>query len=84
MVYINTSNIMVEISISVLLQFKCLYAFNVQVKSSDAPRLKHEKELKPASMRVKDAAEALLSCVLSQVSFYCPLGHVFICMYGFV
>lgn len=43
--------------------------FNFQVKSSDAPRLKHEKELKPASMRVKDAAEALLSCVLSQVSF---------------
>lgn len=40
----------------------------MQVKSSDAPRLKHEKELKPASMRVRDAAEALLSCVLSQVS----------------
>lgn len=41
-----------------------------QVKSSDAPRLKHEKELKPASMRVKDAAEALLSCVLSQVGTF--------------
>lgn len=43
---------------------------HLQVKSSDAPRLKHEKELKPASMRVRDAAEALLSCVLSQVSFF--------------
>lgn len=41
-----------------------------QVKSSDAPRLKHEKELKPASMRVRDAAEALLSCVLSQVGTF--------------
>ncbi|XP_047737392.1 ral GTPase-activating protein subunit beta [Hyalella azteca] len=29
--------------------------------------LKHEKTLKPASLRVRDAAEALLSCVLSQV-----------------
>lgn len=38
------------------------------MKSSDAPRLKHEKELKPASIRVRDSAEALLSCVLSQVS----------------
>ncbi|KAK3862467.1 hypothetical protein Pcinc_031674 [Petrolisthes cinctipes] len=41
-----------------------------QVKSSDAARLKHEKELKPASMRVRDAAEALLSCVLSQVGTF--------------
>ncbi|XP_069947395.1 ral GTPase-activating protein subunit beta isoform X3 [Cherax quadricarinatus] len=41
-----------------------------QVKSSDAPRLKHEKELKPASMRVRDSAEALLSCVLSQVGTF--------------
>ena len=38
------------------------------MKSSDAPRLKHEKDLKPASMRVRDAAEALMSCVLSQVN----------------
>ena len=29
--------------------------------------LKHEKVLKPVSLRVRDAAEALLSCVLSQV-----------------
>ncbi|KAG0723198.1 Ral GTPase-activating protein subunit beta [Chionoecetes opilio] len=41
-----------------------------QVRSSDAPRLKNEKELKPASMRVRDAAEALLSCVLSQVGTF--------------
>ncbi|KAK7085953.1 hypothetical protein SK128_026618, partial [Halocaridina rubra] len=41
-----------------------------QVKSSDVPRLKHEKELKPASMRVRDSAEALLSCVLSQVGTF--------------
>jgi hypothetical protein len=31
--------------------------------------LKHEKTLKPASLRVRDAAEALLSCVLSQVPY---------------
>ncbi|XP_076069482.1 ral GTPase-activating protein subunit beta isoform X2 [Oratosquilla oratoria] len=38
-----------------------------QLKPGEAPKLKHEKELKPASMRVREAAEALLSCILSQV-----------------
>nr|CAI5824249.1 unnamed protein product [Callosobruchus analis] len=32
--------------------------------------MKEEKELKPASMRVRDAAEHLLSCVLEQVSYF--------------
>ncbi|CAL4091038.1 unnamed protein product [Meganyctiphanes norvegica] len=41
-----------------------------QVKVAESPRLKHEKELKPASMRVRDAAEALLSCILSQVGTF--------------
>ena len=39
--------------------------FFVQVKGERI--LKQEKQLKPASLRVRDAAEALLSCVLSQV-----------------
>lgn len=31
--------------------------------------MKDEKELKPASMRVRDAAEALLTVILEQVSW---------------
>ncbi|XP_033125848.1 ral GTPase-activating protein subunit beta-like isoform X2 [Anneissia japonica] len=39
------------------------------------PVYKHEKELKPASMRVKDAAEAVLACLLNHVgSFPSPIG----------
>ncbi|KAB7494889.1 Ral GTPase-activating protein subunit beta [Armadillidium nasatum] len=41
-----------------------------QGKNGEAPKFKHEKELKPVSMRVRDAAEALLSCVLSQVGSF--------------
>lgn len=32
--------------------------------------MKEEKELKPASMRVRDAAETLLTLVLEQVSYF--------------
>lgn len=53
--------------ISGLLAYLMYFSVGMKVKSSEAARLKHEKELKPASMRVRDAAEALLSCVLSQV-----------------
>ncbi|XP_071962395.1 ral GTPase-activating protein subunit beta-like isoform X2 [Antedon mediterranea] len=39
------------------------------------PVYKHEKELKPASMRVKDAAESVLACLLNHVgSFPSPMG----------
>ena len=46
-----------------------LMKYLLQLKSGDRAQLKHEKDLKPASMRVRDAAEALLSCLLSQVGF---------------
>lgn len=39
----------------------------LQSKRSDPPKLKGDKELKPASMRVKDAAEAVLACMLDHV-----------------
>lgn len=42
--------------------FVCL-----QPKVSDVPLLKAEKELKPSSLRVKDAAEAALSCMMDHV-----------------
>lgn len=32
--------------------------------------MKEDKELKPASMRVRDAAENLLTCILEQVGFF--------------
>lgn len=43
-----------------------------QPKKSDVPKLKGDKELKPASMRVKDAAEAVLSCMLDHVGYFPP------------
>ncbi|XP_072031958.1 ral GTPase-activating protein subunit beta-like isoform X2 [Amphiura filiformis] len=46
-----------------------------QHKASIPPVYKHEKELKPASMRVKDAAESVLSCILNHVdAFPNPCG----------
>nr|CAI5853854.1 unnamed protein product [Callosobruchus analis] len=39
-------------------------------KPGEPIKMKEEKELKPASMRVRDAAEHLLSCVLEQVSYF--------------
>ncbi|XP_075152909.1 ral GTPase-activating protein subunit beta isoform X2 [Haematobia irritans] len=39
-------------------------------KSGDIPKYKDEKELKPASMRVRDAAEALLTIILEQVGYF--------------
>ncbi|XP_022103685.1 ral GTPase-activating protein subunit beta-like [Acanthaster planci] len=46
-----------------------------QRKASVAPVFKHDKELKPASKRVKDAAEGLLACLLNHVgSFPNPCG----------
>ncbi|XP_038075013.1 ral GTPase-activating protein subunit beta-like isoform X2 [Patiria miniata] len=46
-----------------------------QRKASVAPVFKQDKELKPASKRVKDAAEGLLACLLNHVgSFPNPCG----------
>lgn len=39
-------------------------------KPGEAPKLKDEKELKPVSMRVRDAAEGLLSIILEQVGYF--------------
>ncbi|XP_036224387.2 ral GTPase-activating protein subunit beta isoform X16 [Bactrocera oleae] len=39
-------------------------------KSGDIPKFKDEKELKPASMRVRDAAESLLTIILEQVGYF--------------
>ncbi|XP_026846379.1 ral GTPase-activating protein subunit beta isoform X4 [Drosophila persimilis] len=41
-----------------------------QSKSGDIPKFKDEKELKPASMRVRDAAENLLTIILEQVGYF--------------
>ncbi|XP_054710281.1 ral GTPase-activating protein subunit beta-like isoform X3 [Uloborus diversus] len=43
-----------------------------QPKKSDPPKLKGDKELKPASLRVKDAAEAVLACMLDHVGCFPP------------
>lgn len=39
-------------------------------KPGDPVKLKEEKELKPASMRVRDAAETLLTIILEQVGYF--------------
>ncbi|KAK7862306.1 hypothetical protein R5R35_014671 [Gryllus longicercus] len=41
-----------------------------QGKPSEPIKMKDEKELKPASMRVRDAAEALLTVILEQVGYF--------------
>ncbi|XP_032582731.1 ral GTPase-activating protein subunit beta isoform X12 [Drosophila sechellia] len=41
-----------------------------QSKGTDIPKFKDEKELKPASMRVRDAAENLLTIILEQVGYF--------------
>ncbi|KAL5009165.1 hypothetical protein ScPMuIL_014746 [Solemya velum] len=43
-----------------------------QNRASDPPKFKGEKELMPASMRVKDAAEAVLTCIIDQVGAFPP------------
>lgn len=43
-----------------------------QNRASDPPKFKGNKELMPASMRVKDAAEALLTCIIDQVGAFPP------------
>lgn len=44
-------------------------------KPGDPNKLKEHKDLKPASMRVRDAAETLLTIILEQVSFLCKNIH---------
>lgn len=39
-------------------------------KPGDPNKIKDEKELKPASMRVRDAAENLLTVILEQVGYF--------------
>ncbi|CAG9768936.1 unnamed protein product [Ceutorhynchus assimilis] len=39
-------------------------------KPGEPIKMKEEKELKPASMRVRDAAESLLTCILEQVAYF--------------
>ena len=39
-------------------------------KPGEPIKMKDEKELKPASMRVRDAADALLTIILEQVCYY--------------
>lgn len=39
-------------------------------KPGEKVKMKEDKELKPASMRVRDAAENLLTCILEQVGFF--------------
>ncbi|CAN7993650.1 unnamed protein product [Ixodes hexagonus] len=43
-------------------------------KVSDVPLLKAEKELKPSSLRVRDAAEAALSCMMDHVGYFPKLA----------
>ncbi|XP_035223369.1 ral GTPase-activating protein subunit beta-like isoform X3 [Stegodyphus dumicola] len=43
-----------------------------QPKRSDPPKYKGDKDLKPASMRVRDAAEAVLACMLDHVGYFPP------------
>ncbi|ELT94828.1 hypothetical protein CAPTEDRAFT_133737 [Capitella teleta] len=51
-----------------------------QNRASDVPKLKGEKELKPVSMRVKDAAEGLLTTIMNHVgSFPPPCGPESVC-----
>lgn len=42
-------------------------------KPGEPPKMKDEKEIKPVSMRVRDAAESLLMLILDQVSLLCIL-----------
>lgn len=44
-----------------------VFLFANQNKASDPPKYKGDKDLMPASMRVKDAAEAVLTCIIDQV-----------------
>jgi hypothetical protein len=39
-------------------------------KPGENVKMKEQKELKPASMRVRDAAENLLTCILEQVGYF--------------
>lgn len=39
-------------------------------KPGENIKMKEDKELKPASMRVRDAAENLLTCILEQVGYF--------------
>uniref|UniRef100_A0A182KBS0 Ral GTPase-activating protein subunit alpha/beta N-terminal domain-containing protein n=1 Tax=Anopheles christyi TaxID=43041 RepID=A0A182KBS0_9DIPT len=39
-------------------------------KPSEPPKFKDEKELKPASMRVRDAAENMLTMILEQIDYF--------------
>ncbi|CAG9856330.1 unnamed protein product [Phyllotreta striolata] len=39
-------------------------------KPGEPVKMKEEKDLKPASMRVRDAAENLLACILEQVGYF--------------
>lgn len=39
-------------------------------KPGEKIKMKEDKELKPVSMRVRDAAENLLTCILEQVGFF--------------
>ncbi|XP_064603525.1 ral GTPase-activating protein subunit beta-like isoform X2 [Liolophura sinensis] len=41
-------------------------------RASDPPKFKGDKQLMPASMRVKDAAEAVLTCIIDQVGAFPP------------
>lgn len=43
-----------------------------QHRATDVPKYKGEKQLKPASMRVKDAAEEVLTCIIDQVGAFPP------------
>ena len=47
-----------------------------QAKYGEPPVMKHDKQLKPASMRVKEAAEALLYVLMEQVSHGRPQDAV--------
>ncbi|WAR19879.1 RLGPB-like protein, partial [Mya arenaria] len=44
----------------------------MQNKASDPPKFKGDKVFQPASMRVKDAAEAVLTCIVDQVGAFPP------------
>ena len=47
----------------------------LQGKSADVLKMKHEKELKPVSLRVRDAAELLLTSLVEKVgNFPSPCG----------
>lgn len=68
-IIVHLKDMLYLVSMSIIVSMSIVYLC-LQGKPQEPIKMKDQKELKPVSMRVRDAAESLLTIILEQVRIH--------------